>query len=165
MSVRIQFGHGGHMLDGWINLEQHQADITKPLAFKDDSVDFILIEHCLEHVSPQDGYKFLLNAHRILKPSGVIRVVVPDIEKVWLHCDDRYKSMLKESAAKWWTAAGLPVNINLPFEPTDRDAVEALIFCHGHKSIYTEELLGILMEIAGFDTVPCEYRKSNHPEL
>jgi SAM-dependent methyltransferase len=162
--MKIQFGHGGHILDGWMNLEQHQADITKPLAFKNDSVDFILIEHCLEHVTPAEGYRFLKEALRILKRKGVIRVIVPDLHKMWLHCDDRYLSLLQAGLRTWWPAAGLMIP-HEGYKPTAVDAVESLIFCHGHKSVYNEDLLSLLMEVAGFDCTPCDYLKSNHKEL
>jgi predicted SAM-dependent methyltransferase len=162
MSVRVQFGHGGHILEGWLNLEQHQADITKPLAFKDDSVDFVFTEHCVEHVTPQQGYKFLMEANRILKSNGVIRVIVPDITNVWRHCNPAYLSLPKEGIKTWWPAAGWKQPTD---NPTVHDAVESLIFCHGHQSIYNSSLLQTVMESADFATEPCKYGKSNHPEL
>lgn len=162
--TKIQFGHGGHILEGWLNLEQHQTDITKPLAFKNDSVDFILIEHVLEHVTPQQGYKFLLEAHRILKPNAVIRVIVPDIIKVGRLApkSESYMAMLREGIKTWWPAA----NWKTPTDnPTAKDAIESLIFCHGHQAIYTEELLLVLVACAGFNVKTCEYGHSEHPEL
>ena len=80
--TKVQFASGGNHLDGWLNLEQSNGDITKPLAFKNDSVDFIFIEHGSEHVTPQQGYRFLMECYRILKKDGVIRVIVPDIDQV-----------------------------------------------------------------------------------
>lgn len=161
--TRIQFGHGGHKLEGWLNLEQHEADITKPLAFKNDSVDFIFIEHVLEHVTPQQGYSFLLESYRILKPSGVVRIVVPDIEKVsrLAGSSEPYIALLKEGFKTWYPAIGKSV----PEYPTTVDAIESLIFCHGHQAIYTEQILKILMATAGFYATPCEYGKSRHHEL
>lgn len=160
--TKIQFGHGGHLLEGWLNLEQHQADITKPLAFKDNSVNFIVLSHVLEHVTPQQGYKFLLEAYRILKLGGVIRVTVPDITQVWLKCNDQYLSLLKDGLKTWWPAA----NWKQPIEnPNKRDAVETLIFCHGHQSIYNRELLWTVMESAGFETNASLYGRSSYPEL
>ncbi len=160
--MKVQFGHGGHLLDGWLNLEQHEADITKPLAFKNDSVDFVMMSHVLEHVTPQQGYKFLLEAYRILKPSGVVRIIVPDIQKTWRLCDNRYLDLLKEGIKTWWPAANWKTPID---NPTDRDAVETLIFCHGHQALYTKDLLVMLMFCAGFTAKVCEYGKSLHPEL
>src|SRR5437762_8379307 len=121
--TKIQFGHGGHILGGWLNLEQHQADITKPLAFKDNSVDFILIEHCLEHVTPQEGYRFLKESRRILKSGGVIRVIVPSIDNLWIRCNVGYLSMLREGIKKWWPDAGISLP-NSEYVPTDGEAVE-----------------------------------------
>lgn len=164
--MKIQFGHGGHLLEGWLNLEQHEADITKPLAFKDNSVDFILAEHVVEHVTPQEGYRFLLEAYRILKPEGVIRVIVPDIGgKLWeIGGSSEYMGMLREGLKTWLPAIGRPSPPE-GFEPETRDAIEALIFCHGHQAVYTEELISVFLQNVGFEIESCEYGHSKHPEL
>jgi SAM-dependent methyltransferase len=162
--TKIQFGSSGNLLDGWTNLQEHECDISKPLPFQSDSADFLFLEHVLEHVTPHEGYRFLKEALRVLKPGGVVRIIVPDIEKIWLHCDDRYLSLLQEGMKNWWPAAGLMLPHN-GYRPTEVDAVESLIFCHGHKSIYNENLLMLLMEVAGFDVTPCDYMKSQYPEL
>ncbi len=162
--MKIQFGHGGHLLDGWLNLEQHEADITKPLAFKNDSVDFILLSHVLEHVTHQQGYKFLGEAYRILKKGGVIRITVPDISKVWAEFNGQYKSLLKEGLKDWWPAIGWPCP-SRDYEPTRSDAVTTLVFCHGHQSLYNGILLHTLMQASGFITTDVKYGKSHYPEL
>lgn len=163
--MKLHIGHGGHMLDGWQNLEQHQCDITKPLDFKNDSADFILIEHVLEHVTPQQSYRFLLESHRILRSEGVIRVVVPDIRKVWMLANTEYLSLLKDGIKTWWPAGMWKDAPPDDYQPTKKDAVETLIFCHGHQAIYTQSLLETLVSAVGFRAVPCQYRKSKHPEL
>jgi SAM-dependent methyltransferase len=163
--MKIQFASGGNQLDGWLNLQEHDGDITKPLAFKNDSVDFIFIEHGLEHVTPQQGYKFLLEAYRILKSGGVIRVIVPDISEIWAECSLDYLSMLKEGRKTWWPAANWKPVPSDDCNPSSEDAVETLIFCHGHQAVYTSELLIVLIDTAGLGAQRCEYGKSDHPEL
>lgn len=54
----IQFGSSSNLLDGWINLQEHDGDITKPLAFEDNSIDYVLIEHVVEHVTQKQAYLF-----------------------------------------------------------------------------------------------------------
>lgn len=63
-------------MEGWQNHDS-EVDITKRLPYEDNTVDFILIEHCLEHVNCADGFGFLAESHRILKPGGILRVCVP----------------------------------------------------------------------------------------
>ena len=163
MAVKLQFGSGENILDGWQNLQENQADISKHLYFEDDSVDFILCEHCLEHVDPHAGYKFLRECYRILRHGGVARIIVPDIRKVWIHADDSYRAFIKDGIKTWWPRIGWTPRPD--HTPSDRELVETLIFCHGHKSVYTVVLLETLMETAGFDVENPEYGKSKHPDL
>ena len=69
------------IVDGWLNCDR-DVDITKPLPFANDIIDFILIEHGLEHITPMDGLRFLMEAHRILRPDGVLRVCVPELQRL-----------------------------------------------------------------------------------
>lgn len=162
--TKIQFGSSGNLLDGWLNLQEHQCDISKPLPYQSDSVDFLFAEHVVEHVAPGEGYRFFKECRRVLRTGGVVRIVVPDISKIWLHCDAKYLALLQEGMKTWWPAAGLQLPSDNYF-PNEVDAVESLIFCHGHKSVYTEDMLMLLMEVAGLDVTPCDYMKSQHPEL
>lgn len=163
--TKVQYGANDSLLDGWINFRsERDGDITKPLAFPDNSVDFVMASHVLEHVSAKDGYRFFRECYRILKPDGVVRITVPDLDKVWRLCNASYLSLLKEGLKTWWPAIGWPLPPN-DYILTDRDAVETLIFCHGHEMAYTEDLLITLMSTAGLDCESCEYGKSRHPEL
>jgi len=79
--VNIQFGAGGNILDGFIN---HDADvpIENPLPYQSGSVDLILIEHCLEHVDTLQGFSFMQEAHRILRPGGCLRICIPVLTSI-----------------------------------------------------------------------------------
>lgn len=55
-------------------------DLTKPLPFKNNSVDCIYSSHTLEHLYFDDAKKLLNECFRVLKPGGLIRVVVPDLK-------------------------------------------------------------------------------------
>jgi predicted SAM-dependent methyltransferase len=48
------------------------------LEFEDDTFDFIYSEHVLEHMFLDEAFDLLQECQRILKPNGVIRIVVPD---------------------------------------------------------------------------------------
>ncbi|MFZ4984160.1 MAG: class I SAM-dependent methyltransferase [Blastocatellia bacterium] len=58
------------------------ADVTNRIPEDDSSVDLIYCCHMLEHLSRPDAGRFLRECHRVLKPSGSIRIVVPDIRKL-----------------------------------------------------------------------------------
>lgn len=78
--IKIQFGSGNNMLDGWDNTDLPRTDVRKRLRYKDDSVDFIFHEHMIEHLDEVDGYNFMEECFRILKEDGVMRICCPSID-------------------------------------------------------------------------------------
>lgn len=161
--TKVQFGSGGNILEGWKNLQEHDADITKPLEFADNSVDYILAEHVVEHVSHQDAWRFFKEALRILKKEGVLRVVVPDILKVAKPTEE-YKALVRGQIEGWWRAAGI-YNWH-GGEVTTEDCVKTIIFCHGHKACWTREMLATVLGSAGFERIDYPpYNMSAHHEL
>lgn len=52
----------------------------KDLPYPDNSVEKILAVQCLEHLAPEDAQKALAEWHRVLEPSGVVIIDVPDFE-------------------------------------------------------------------------------------
>jgi predicted SAM-dependent methyltransferase len=56
------------------------GDIVKGLPVPDASCAGIYASHVLEHLPLQDFHRAVENSKRILKPGGIFRVVVPDLE-------------------------------------------------------------------------------------
>lgn len=72
-------------------LEQHRQgvfagvcylDLTAPFPLSSESVDCIFTSHVLEHLFPADAELALTECLRILRPGGVLRVVVPDLDRL-----------------------------------------------------------------------------------
>lgn len=60
-----------------------RVDLSRfPLPFPDDYADVIYHSHFLEHLAKRDGFRFHQEAFRILKPGGILRIVVPDLELI-----------------------------------------------------------------------------------
>lgn len=55
-------------------------DLRKPLPFGDGTADAVYHSHVLEHLPRESALPFILEAKRVLKPGGVLRIVVPDFE-------------------------------------------------------------------------------------
>lgn len=51
------------------------------LPFDSESIDVIYSSHVLEHLSYKENQNFISEAHRILKNKGILRIIVPDLEK------------------------------------------------------------------------------------
>jgi predicted SAM-dependent methyltransferase len=82
---KLQIGSGGNRLDGWINADivpgaEVIVFLERRLPFRDAALDRIYLEHVLEHVEYADAIRFLKEARRVLAPSGVLRIAVPDLE-------------------------------------------------------------------------------------
>lgn len=75
----LNFGAGPNQLpEPWQNLNAAH-DIRKPLRFSTGTVQGILAEHVVEHVSFLQGVAFLTECLRVLAPGGVLRVCFPDV--------------------------------------------------------------------------------------
>jgi SAM-dependent methyltransferase len=56
-------------------------DLRKGIPAPDDSADVVYHSHVLEHIDREVAPVFLRECLRVLKPGGIIRVVVPDLER------------------------------------------------------------------------------------
>lgn len=57
-------------------------DLRKGIPFGSDSVDAVYHSHVMEHLDRPTATSFAREVIRVLKPGGVQRVVVPDLEKL-----------------------------------------------------------------------------------
>lgn len=62
------------------NNEVIEHNLLKPLPYGDEVADLVYHSNVLEHFTPHDGKKFIKDNFRLLKPGGVLRCVVPDLE-------------------------------------------------------------------------------------
>jgi predicted SAM-dependent methyltransferase len=80
--LRIVIGASGVFSKGWIPTDIEQLNLLKledwRRYFQPDSIDAILAEHVWEHLSESAAYQAAKNCFFFLKPSGYIRVAVPD---------------------------------------------------------------------------------------
>lgn len=58
-------------------------DMRWGVPFAKNSIDIAYASHFLEHLPKNKALKFLLRCHEILKPNGIIRLVVPDIDIIY----------------------------------------------------------------------------------
>jgi predicted SAM-dependent methyltransferase len=85
----VNVGCGSRLHPAWINLDVYRSapgvtvhDIRKGLPFADGSVDVCYHSHVLEHLTPAAGRDLIGECYRVLRPGGVLRVVVPDLERI-----------------------------------------------------------------------------------
>jgi SAM-dependent methyltransferase len=73
----------------WINLDWYphsksvrKANLLRPIPFPDNHFDIVYSSHFIEHIPKSSIVNFMRECHRVLKPSGIIRIVVPDFENI-----------------------------------------------------------------------------------
>ena len=152
--LRLHFGCGQHLLDGWLNFDLEPPagafllDARQPLPFPSACSRFIFHEHFLEHLRFDEGLAFLTECARVLRPGGIMRMSTPDLRRiiatyldvnpdVRLHAAlERHKGMLE---------ATHPVTPAVFFNDKMRG--------WGHRFIYDEEILRRRLHQAGFSSV------------
>jgi SAM-dependent methyltransferase len=57
-------------------------DVTRSFPYADATFDFAYSSHLLEHLPPQDALFCLSEIHRLLCPGGIVRISVPDLDRL-----------------------------------------------------------------------------------
>jgi predicted SAM-dependent methyltransferase len=70
------------------NHDINHADATKGIPLQSNSCDVIYSSHMLEHLDRAGADRFLQEAFRVLKPNGIVRLAVPDIQKLVKQYDE-----------------------------------------------------------------------------
>jgi len=85
----VNVGCGGVFHPDWENLDAHPAspqvrrhDLCAGLPYAAGSVDAVYASHVLEHLAPEEAEQFVRECLRVLKPGGVARFAVPDLEGI-----------------------------------------------------------------------------------
>lgn len=85
----LNVGCGRCIHAAWTNIDLVSAvpgvishDLRTGLPFDDNEFDAVYHSHVLEHLTPVDASTMLRECLRVLKPKGVLRVVVPDLEGI-----------------------------------------------------------------------------------
>jgi hypothetical protein len=76
----LNVGAGSVVIDGYTPLDIKTGTEAGKLPYADESVDEVYASHVLEHIARADTISTLREWIRVLKPGGIIRVAVPDME-------------------------------------------------------------------------------------
>jgi predicted SAM-dependent methyltransferase len=89
--VRLNIGAGYEQLPGWTAVDLYDGPgerwDARSLPLEDNSVEAILANHSLEHLGRDEVPEALAEFYRVLVPSGMLTIDVPDLEWVlaaWL---------------------------------------------------------------------------------
>jgi|SRR3989344_1002300 len=139
-------------------------DLTKPLPFKDNSIDCIYSSHILEHLYLEQAKKLLKECGRVLKSRGIVRIIVPDLKAF----SKDYLSNQKVIEDEWETNADRfmgRLHIKQPSTPKNfiHYVYSKLNDTDSHKWMYDEYSLRYYLKKFGFKKI--KKRKVNKSKI
>ncbi|HWF93152.1 MAG TPA: methyltransferase domain-containing protein [Terriglobales bacterium] len=173
----VNIGCGTSVADGWYNIDNsptiwlsrvplirqifqvpawpknvHRYNVLKGLPFSDGTVDFIYSSHTFEHFTFDQSLALTQECFRALKPGGVLRIVVPDLNQL-------VRSYLADPAPM----ASHKFIEHLSLSHTWRDLLHP--GAH-HQQMFDGRSLLAMLRQAGFENAQLSrYRDSRIPEL
>lgn len=85
----LNLGCGDRFHPSWTNINFISTgegviahDLKHGIPFPDNSFDAVYHSHVLEHFPKEEAEPFIRDCYRVLRPQGVLRVVVPDLEQI-----------------------------------------------------------------------------------
>ncbi len=96
----LNVGCGSKFHKDWVNVDMDSSseevistNLIKGIPFPDNTFDVVYHSQVLEHIPKEQAPAFIKECFRVLKPGGIIRVVVPDLENIV----DEYKKFLNKN--------------------------------------------------------------------
>lgn len=148
--LRIHLDCGERRLPGWLNLDAPHYDKALPLLWKDGEVDAYFLEHGLEQLTAASCCLFFREVWRTLRPGGILRIAFIDIRLFAAGQTPALVQFLKCTRSQAAVAAG---------------AVETLLQTQGHLSLWTLDIVILLLKEIGFTVTVTEPGASAHDFL
>ena len=151
---RLNWGCGQQGEPGWINSDIKEGpgidiscDIQDGLPLESDSLDYIVSIHALPMISYPDVVSVLQELKRVLKPGGVLRLGLPDLDKgiQAYHKNERDYFFIPDDEVK-----GISGKL-----------IVQLIWYGYSRTMFTYEFAEELIQKAGFQNVhQCGYQET-----
>lgn len=150
--TKLQLGTSNNVLDGWLNTDifvNHgrvvYMDATKRFPLDDDTFDYIVAEHIIEHVEYEAAQVMLRECFRVLKPRGRVRLATPDLKVLLaLHAEE------KTDAQRYyvdWIIGRLMPEVQ---ECQDVFVINNAFRAWGHQFLYDQNALHHALYSSGF---------------
>jgi predicted SAM-dependent methyltransferase len=140
-------------------------DLNHKWNFKNNSVDIVYSSHLFEHLRLKSASLYLMESFRVLKPNGIIRIVVPDLYQLSKNYVEQFDNELYENPSEHYLWA---INMHREGQYNESGIIKRLIaflqdYPHQHKYMYDKKSLKLKFEKAGFiDISFSEYGISNY---
>jgi len=156
MSVQLHLGCWHRFIPGFVHIDlcdlphiDYKTNIDSLPMFEDGSVDLVYSSHSLEYFDRVEAERVLAEWYRVLKPGGLLRVAVPDFDKL----------------AQIYQETGELRNILGPlYGRMEIDTPEGPAMLY-HKTVYNMPHLTALLEKCGFANVRhYDWRETVHKD-
>ncbi len=101
----LNLGCGNRYHPDWINIDIAPStpgaiahDLSRGIPLPDTRCDVVYHSHILEHMRRADALPFMEECYRVLRPGGVLRVAVPDLERICRVYREKLEAALKVAA-------------------------------------------------------------------
>jgi SAM-dependent methyltransferase len=169
-NLRLHLGCGPVHIPGFVNIDIAPApmamNVLWGMPFEDGQAEIVYLSHLLEHLFyPRDVMALLKELFRVLKPGGMIRVVVPDMAR----CVQAYQAQdhaffdARRAHFSWWPENASMLENFLTYAGV---GAEPGFLFESHKYGYDLATLAKALAGAGFQRVErSAYQQSAHPAL
>lgn len=147
----VNLGCGPFLTPGYVNLDYRWVpgidvvwDLKRALPFPTHRFQGAFCEHCLEHFDEAELLDVLREIHRVLRPGGRVRLVVPSLE---IHA----RSYLAARAAS--ASPGPAREMNRVFYDGHRTMRRTHWINDGHHFIHDFPSLAAALETVGFTAI------------
>ncbi|MDX6559895.1 MAG: hypothetical protein QOF72_2944 [Blastocatellia bacterium] len=101
----VNLGCGSRYHPAWINYDISASgpeiiahDLRYGIPLPGGNCDVVYHSHVLEHLRRAEALRFMRECFRVLKPGGILRVAVPDLEQICLRYLEKLESVLAHQA-------------------------------------------------------------------
>ena len=149
--MKLHVGCGDVILPGWTNVDLEdlpgidlQDDIRELKKVKDSTCDIIYASHVLEHVGRNEFEGVLKIWNKKLKKGGILRIAVPDFEKV----------------VEWYKKTGSILDVTGLVSGGQKTKYDY------HQMIFDKKFLSKVLEKCGFSNIrEWDWRETEHGEF
>ena len=110
-------------------------DLRYRLPYNENIFKGIFLEHTLEHLHPFDAIFLMSEIKRILKPSGIVRITVPDLD---IYIDEFNKKERSEKFSNFINGC---------------EIIWSLTQNYAHSSVWNFEMLNFQLKKIGFSNI------------
>lgn len=104
---KLHLGCGDNILEGWLNTDIEPTygamfmDALQKFCLPDESMDYVFAEHLIEPFSFSQIVNILMEAHRVMKPNGIIRLTFFSPERILSMMKAEVIDMQASAYIKW----------------------------------------------------------------